>query len=161
MAIGCGGEAIAAGFEYRVDLVMGGKEALCLSGGLEAAHDFLSSSRRPVTALDPVVEPFVGPVIGPGCPPCDWLRVAAQLVGDDHPRLAELSDQPCQKSLGGFGIAACLNQDVECVTIAIDGPPQPVLYAAHLDHDLVQVPLVVRLWSVPAERGPQNARQTG
>ncbi|MET4103044.1 hypothetical protein ABIE58_002480, partial [Roseovarius sp. MBR-78] len=28
-----------------------------------------------------------------------------------------MSDQPCQKSLGGFGIAACLNQDVERVTV--------------------------------------------
>jgi hypothetical protein len=34
MAIGCGGEAIAAGFEDRVDLVMRGKEALCRLGDL-------------------------------------------------------------------------------------------------------------------------------
>jgi hypothetical protein len=45
MAIGCGGEAIAAGFEYRVDLVMRGKEALCLLGDLKRPMIF---SRRRV-----------------------------------------------------------------------------------------------------------------
>jgi hypothetical protein len=34
MAMGCGYEVMAAGFENRVDLVMGGKEAPCLSGEL-------------------------------------------------------------------------------------------------------------------------------
>jgi hypothetical protein len=65
------------------------------SGGLEPPHDFLSSSRRPVTALDPVVETLVRPVIRTGCQARDWFCIAAQLVGDDHPRRAELNDEPC------------------------------------------------------------------
>jgi hypothetical protein len=42
----------------------------------------------------------------------DRLGVAAQLVGNDHPWVAKLRDQPCQEALGGLGITACLNQDV-------------------------------------------------
>jgi hypothetical protein len=45
MATGCGGEAIAAGFEDRVDLVMRGKEALCRLGDLNRPMIF---SRRRV-----------------------------------------------------------------------------------------------------------------
>lgn len=43
------------------------------------------------------------------------------------------------------------NQDIERVTIGVDGSPQPVLHAVHLDHDLVEVPFVVRLRPVPAD----------
>jgi hypothetical protein len=54
---------VAARAEDGVDLVMGGKEALCLSGRLEPAHDLFSSSRRPVTAFNSVVDAFVSAVI--------------------------------------------------------------------------------------------------
>ncbi len=64
VTIGVGGEAIAAGFEDRVDLVMGCKETLRLSERLEAAHDFLSPPRWPVATLYSIVKPLVGPVIG-------------------------------------------------------------------------------------------------
>lgn len=64
MTIGVGGEAIAASFEDGVDLVIGGKEPLRLPRRLEPPHDFLPHPRRPVAALDPVVEALVGTVIG-------------------------------------------------------------------------------------------------
>ena len=68
-----------------------------------------------MAALDLVVEALVGPVIGPWCLAGNRFDVAAQFVGDDDPWRAELSNQPCQKALGGFRVAACLNQDVERV----------------------------------------------
>ena len=64
MAVGFGGEAIAAEAKNGVDLIACSKKPLCLPGGLEAPHDFLSSACRSMTAFDPVVEPLVGPVIG-------------------------------------------------------------------------------------------------
>lgn len=64
MTIGVGGETIAAGLEVGADLIMSGKKPLRLPGRLELPHDFLSPPHRPVATLDPVVEAFVGPVIG-------------------------------------------------------------------------------------------------
>jgi len=90
-----------------------------------------------MTSFDPVVKALVGSVIGALSLLGDRPDVAAQLVGDDDSWLAELSDQPCQKSLGGFGIAACLHKNVESITVAIDGPPEPVLHAVDRERDLV------------------------
>jgi len=44
MAIGCSGEAIAAGFEDCVDLIVGGKEALYLPLRLKTADSENPSS---------------------------------------------------------------------------------------------------------------------
>ena len=144
MTIGVGGEAITAWFEDDVDLVMGGEEPLCLPGRLAPPHDFLPPPCRPVAAFDPVVEPLVGPVIDTRCLASDRLYVAAQLVGDDNPWLAKLSDQPCQKARGGLCGAACLNQNVERVAIGVDRAPQPMLHAIDRDYNLIHVPLVAR-----------------
>ena len=57
-----------------------------------------------MAALNPVVEALVGPMIGTRCLAGDRLYVAAQLVGYNDPWLAELSNQPCQKALGGLGV---------------------------------------------------------
>jgi hypothetical protein len=62
---------------------MGGEEPLRLPGGLEPAHNFLSSSRRPMTTLDPVVEALVGPVVSVGRLMGNRLDVAAQFVCND------------------------------------------------------------------------------
>ncbi len=89
-------------------MATGCKETLCLSWRLEPAHDFISSPPRPVTSFDPVVKALVGSVIDTLSLLSDRPDVAAQGVGNDALWLAELSDQPYQKSLGGFAIAACL-----------------------------------------------------
>jgi hypothetical protein len=62
-----------------------------------------SRPRQPV----PVVEALVGPMIGTQCLAGDRLYVAAQLVGDNDPGLAELSNQACQKALGGVSEPEC------------------------------------------------------
>ena len=103
----------------------------------------------------------MGPVIGTGCLASDRLYVAAQLVGDDNPWLAKLSDQPCQKALGGLRVAACLNQNVERVAIGVDCAPQPVLHAIDRNYNLIHVPLVVRARYDHGGYKRQNANQTG
>jgi hypothetical protein len=51
--------------------------------------------------------------------------IASELVGDQHPRYpALLAQQFTEESLGGLGIPARLDQDVEDVAVLVDGPPQ-------------------------------------
>jgi hypothetical protein len=69
--------------------------------------------------------------------------IAGQLVGDHHPRSdALLLQQLAQQALGGFGIPAALDQDVEHNAMLIDGTPQPMLLARDANDNLVEVPLV-------------------
>jgi len=117
-------------------------EAPRLPWRLEPPHDLLSSSRRPVTPFDAVVEPFVSTVIGVRCLMRDRLNVAAQFVCDGDPGLAKLSDQPCHEALGGLGIAAALDKDVEHVAVGIYCAPQPMLNAIDRDHNLIKMPYV-------------------
>ena len=56
-----------------------------------------------------------------------------------------------EKALCGFGIAACLHENIEDVSIRVDRAPQPMFLATDRDHDFVHVPLVVRPWSIPAD----------
>jgi hypothetical protein len=44
-----------------------------------------------------------------------------------------------------------LHEDIEDVAICVDCAPEPVLLATDRNHDFVQVPLVVRPWSIPAD----------
>ena len=86
------------------------KEALCLSWQPEPVLDPFSSSRRPVTALNFVVE-----------------------------------------ALGGFGISARLNENIEHVAVGVYCAPEPMLHAIDRNHDLIEVPLVIRPWPVAAD----------
>lgn len=100
-----------------------------------------------MAAFNSIIQAFVRAVIGVGCQLPDWLDITAQFVSDYHPGLAILCDQLCQKALGGFGVATCLNQNIKGITIGINSPPEPVLYATNRDDNLVQMPLVV--WPRP------------
>src|SRR6056297_1889512 len=100
----------------------------CL-GDLNRPMIFLPPPRRPVAALNSVVEALVGPMIGTRCLAGDRFYVAAQHVFNNDPGMAELSNQPCRKALGGLRVAACLNQNVERVAIGVHSAPQSVLHA--------------------------------
>ena len=52
------------------------------------------------------------------------------------------------QALGGIRIAAALHQNIRNETVLIDGAPQPMLPAAHPDHDLIEMPLAIE----PARR---------
>jgi hypothetical protein len=64
--------------------------------------------------------------------------IASQLVLHDHPRnLLQTLRQPLEETLGGFGIAAFLNGDVEHSTVLIHGGPKIMLHSFDPDEDLV------------------------
>jgi hypothetical protein len=51
-------------------------------------------------------------------------------------------EQSFEESLGGFGVTACLNQDIEHDTVLIDGAPEIVQLALDPDEHRIEVPFV-------------------
>ena len=69
--------------------------------------------------------------------------VAGELVGHQHPRhVPQALEQSAEELLGGLGIPARLDQDVEYVAVLVDRAPQVVDFAVDPDEDLVEVPFV-------------------
>jgi hypothetical protein len=76
--------------------------------------------------------------------------VASQPVRHDHPRhVVHTLQQAPEEALGGFGIAAFLNQDVEHHAMLIHGAPKIALYALDPDERLVQAPFMPKSLSSP------------
>ena len=113
-----------------------------------------------MTPFDAIVEPFVSTVIGVRCLMRDRLNEAAQLVCDGDPGMAKLSDQPCHQALGGLGIAADPDKDVEHVAFGIYCAPKPMLHAVDRDHRLIKMPLVVRPRPVTSDTGGKMGTET-
>ena len=78
----------------------------------------------------------------------DRLEIAAQLIGDDNARSAELSDQTLQESLRRLRVPARLDENVQNVAICVNGAPEPVFRASDRDHNLVEMPLVRSTWPI-------------
>ena len=69
--------------------------------------------------------------------------IASQLVGDQPPRLAGLPGaQLAEEAFGGSPIAARLDENIDHVTILINGTPEILTPALDRDEDLVQVPRI-------------------
>ena len=117
-----------------------GEETLRLSQRLEPAHDLLPFSGRPVRNFNAVVETLMCTMIGIRRHRPDRNPIAAQLVGDQNPRLAVLLDETPEEALRSPCIAALLDKNVEHIAIGIYGSPQPVHFAVDLDNDFIQVP---------------------
>jgi hypothetical protein len=78
--------------------------------------------------------------------------VASQLVSHDHPRhIVQSLQQAPEEALGGFGISALLNEDVEHNAVLIHAAPKIMPYALDPDEHLVQVPLVPGPWPSAAQ----------
>jgi hypothetical protein len=90
-----------------------------------------------------VVQSLLGAVVSVRHQCLDRLDIAAQLVGDHDPRLAELSDQPLDKPLGCFSVSSRLHENVEDVPFRVDGTPQPMFLPSNRDNDLIQMPFVI------------------
>lgn len=84
------------------------------------------------------------------CQRADRLYVAAQFVGNDNPQLTKLVDQAPEDPLCRLCVSPSLYEDIQHIIVCIDVPPQPMLLAADRDADFVQMPLVVRSWTVSA-----------
>src|SRR3954470_5286146 len=116
--------AWAAGEEVG-DLIMDGKKPLHLPRRLEAFHDPLSSARRLMGILRPVVEAFMLPMLDTRHDRPLGGSVAAQLVGDQHTRcslllLHELAEQ----AFGRLLVTPALDQDIKNKALLINGTPQ-------------------------------------
>ena len=72
-----------------------------------------------MTALNPVVNALMGPVVSLRRLMGNRLDVAAQFVCNDNPWLAELRDQPCHEALGGFGISTRLHENIKRIAVGI------------------------------------------
>lgn len=92
----------------------------------------------------------MGAVVRLGSQFADRLYVAAQFVCDHNPRLAKLGDQPLEEPLCGICVSACLHENVEHVSIRVNRAPQPMFPAADQDHDVIEMPLVIRPWAILA-----------
>ena len=75
--------------------------------------------------------------------------IAAELIGNQTPGLTPLPfHQLAKKPLSGTSITASLDQDIEYVTILIDGAPEILLLPADLRAD---GPAVFERFNAPAE----------
>lgn len=90
-------------------------------------------------------------MIGVRCQFANGLDVAAQFVGDCHPRQAEPDDQSLQEPPCGplrFGV---LVREYRERRHWRKFPTQPTLRAADWDHDLIKMPLVIRPWAISTD----------
>src|SRR5271166_6173388 len=138
-----GGVLVWPAGENIGNLIMDGKKPLHLPRRLEPLHDPLSSSRRLVGILGPVVDAFVLPMLDAGHDLTLGRGVAAQLVGDQHTRRSPLLlQQLAQQAFSGSLVAPALDEDIENKALLVDRAPEPVLRAGDGDHDLIEVALV-------------------
>jgi hypothetical protein len=101
--------------------------------------------------FDRIIEAFVGAVVRVRSPCFDRLDIAAQFVSEDDPWFAKLSNQCLEETLCEFGILSFLHNNIKDLTIFIDRTPKPMRLTTDCDHDLVQMPLVVRSWAISTD----------
>ena len=124
-AIVVSGEPMAAGPEMRGDHAEHRQEPVGCAGGAEAFHGAFALPGRLVRVLRPVVQLPRLPVLDRRHHRPMRHRIASELVGDQHPRYpALLGQQLTEEPLGGLGVPARSDQDVEDVAVPVDGPPQ-------------------------------------
>src|SRR3954469_18172986 len=111
-----------------VDLVVGGKETLCLPRRLEALHLSFASSGRLVRILGSVIQALVLPVFEVGRDLLLRGSIAGQLVGDQNARRPALPlQQLAQEPFSGPFVPPALYENVEHDAVLVDRAPQPVL----------------------------------
>src|SRR4029079_1075347 len=72
-------------------------------------------------------------------------------------RLEEFAEEP----LGGLGVPARWDQDVEDVAVLVDGPPQILPTAVDRQQHLVEVPLVAGSGLAAAQAGRVDGSELG
>ena len=136
--MGMGYKLMSTWMEVAVDEGMSGEEVLRLFGRFEPLHLPLSSSRRPMRVLGPIVQISALSVLDAGKQLTPSDTIAPQLVSHDHSRdVLQTLQKPPEEALRGVGIAPGLNEDVEHNAILIDGAPEVMLHALDPDEDFV------------------------
>ena len=106
---------MSARTKVTVNEGVGGEEVLGVPGRFEPLHLPLSSSRRPMRVLGPIVQISALAVLHAGKQLTLSHAIAPQFVGHDHSRhiVQALQTSP-EEALCGVGIAWRLNENVEC-----------------------------------------------
>jgi len=135
--------------EVTVDEIVSGEEVPGLFGRFEPLHVALSSARRPMQILGPIVQISALSVLDAGEPLMRGDTIPPRLLGHDHPRhLLQTLQKPPEEALRSVGIAPILNEDVDHNAILVNGAPEIVLHDLNPDEDFIHPPLVS--WSWPA-----------
>jgi hypothetical protein len=150
-----GGQGGATGTGRDEEIADGGEdgdEPLQASRRSKAPHRPLASSQRQVRVLDPVVEALVRAMLDRGHDLAPGCGIGAELVGNHAPgRTALLLEKTRQQALCCTGVASRLDDFIEDISVLIDRPPQPMLFAADGDDDLVEVPDIAAARSLALE----------
>ena len=138
-------QQVTANVEKVADESVHGQESLRLTGRFEPAHVSLAVPCGLVGDFGAIVLVSVR-AMGDGRHDRSVRRpVAAQLVGDQPPRLTlRALQQLAEKACGRPAVATRLDEDINDVAILIDGTPERVSPSLDGDEDLVQVPDVAQ-----------------
>lgn len=157
-----GGKGGATGTGRDEEIADGGEdgdEPLQASRRSKALHRPLASSQRQVRVLGPVVEALVRAMFGRWHDLAPGGGIGAELVGNHAPgRTALLLKETRQQALCRLGVASRLDDFIEDISVLIDRPPQPMLFAADGDDDLVEVPDIAAARSLALEAAGIIAR---
>src|SRR5919206_1535783 len=150
--VGTRGHPVATRTKVAVDRPVSREKALRLAGRLEPLHLALAATRRPMRVLGTIVQISALPMLDTGQDLALRGSIRSELVGHDHSgHIAQALEQLLEEALRCLGVAPALNQDVEDLAILVHGTPEIVYLAADADEDLVQMPLVTRTRSPPAQ----------
>jgi len=119
------------------------QKALSLPGGFESAHLSFSHPSRLMRNHGAIVGILLGIVGNTWKDRSTGSTIALQFVGDDPEWLLALTAQQSAKEpLGCTLIAARLQQNINNITILIDGTPKILLLAVDSDEEFVQIPSI-------------------
>ena len=134
-------QQVTANVEEVADKSVHGQESLCLTARFKPSHVSLALPCGLVGDFGAIVLVSVRAVSDGRHDRSVRNPVAAQLVGDQPPRLTLLAlQQLAEKACGSPAVATRLDADIDDVAILIDGAPEIVPLSLDGDEDFVQVP---------------------
>jgi len=119
-------------------------EVLGVPGGLEPAHASLPLTRWLMRILGTVIQIPVLPVSHTGHQDPFGSGVAAQFVGDDHPRTTTTvgPQQLAKEAHRRESVTPGLDKNINDNTVLINGSPEIMPRATDVEEYLIQMPLV-------------------
>ncbi len=152
LAVGGGGQAVAARAAVAGDGAVDGEEALRVAGRREPPHASLALACGLMRVLGAVVEPLVSAVLDAGEGRPLGGTIARERVGADDTRdRGQPLEQRTKALPRGCGIATGLHQDSAHGPVLIDGPPGGVLRPVAAAEDRVERPRSARARATVAQ----------
>ena len=117
------------------------QKSLRLASGFEPSHLSLTLPCRLMRDFSPVVGVALGVVHDGRHEATVRYPIASELVADEAARLHTLAlQQLAEEPSGSGGVSSTLDEDVEDISILVNGTPQVVSLASDADEDLVEEP---------------------